>query len=59
MTKRKREFEFYCLKGKHNFKSRDWKKVTFKNKRKAVKARCPKHDFISHRIISKDVDREI
>jgi len=59
MTKRKKEVEFYCVKGKHRVKTREWKIITMKNKRKAYKARCPKHDIKMFRIKGKEVDREI
>lgn len=44
MKKKKYQVKFQCFKGKHVVRSREWKIVTLRNKRKAYKAKCPKHN---------------
>ena len=55
----KKTVKFYCIKGKHNVNSSDWSMTTFKNKRKAYKAKCPTHGTNLFRIAGKEVDGSI
>lgn len=51
--------KFYCLKGRHNISTSNYKLVKLKKGRKAFRARCPKHGNVIYRIAGKEVDMNL
>lgn len=55
----KQDIKFYCVKGKHSVKTKEYKIETMKNKRKAYVGKCPDHGTKLYRIAGKELDQEI